>query len=88
MDGASRVCPCCGQGLDRAAEAAIGRRVADARRRAGLRQADVGRRLDPPTSHLPVSRIERGVAAPNPERLSQVAAILGVDRRWLEGVGA
>jgi predicted transcriptional regulator len=54
----------------------LGLRVRDARRRAGLTLADVGRAVGRPVSYL--SRVENGHVEPRPSQLGDLARALGV----------
>jgi transcriptional regulator with XRE-family HTH domain len=69
---------------------AIGARFAEARRAAGLKQADVAERLRLAGIRVhqgDIGRLERGTASAafhaNPRFLAEAAAILGVDPLWL-----
>lgn len=58
-------------------EQRVGRRVADARKRAGLTQATLAERVEVATETI--SRLERGKTLPSVEKLDQIARAVGQD---------
>ena len=61
----------------------VGRRIAEARRRAGISQADLARRLGCHASY--VGRVETGAAVPSLPSLWRWAEALGATRAELVG---
>ncbi len=64
----------------------VGRRIRDARKAAGLTQADLALRLG--KTQATIARWERGQSEPTRALVAAVAKALGIGVQWLEGGGA
>lgn len=56
----------------------LGIRVLHERRRVGMSQGELGKRLTPAVSHVAISDIERGRVGVDLDRIADIARVLGV----------
>lgn len=79
-----KTCPCCGNATTaETINEYVALAIKGRRKDIGMSQTELGKRLSPPVGHPSIVAIEQGKTELGLDRISQIAAILGVHWRDL-----